>query len=171
MTHVPDVPVAGVDVLLRNVFERDIPLPRVLNRLLAAIDLPQAPRCDHLKVRRERLVGEFKPNLVVSLPGTPVSHSIGTFQEGHINLVFGLQRAGNGGAQEVLSLVDGAGSKHREEVVGYELLTDIPDVELAGTGRERPFLHLFEVLILADVRAHAHHLGPRIVLLQPRNDD
>ena len=91
--------------------------------------------------------------------------------EGDFDLALGEQRAGDGGAEEVLVLVDGAGADHAPEVFGDELFAHVGDVTFGGSGLFGLVLEAFELIsALADIAADGDHFAA-IVFLEPGDDD
>ena len=144
---------------------------RVVDGLLAGADVPHAPRGDHVEVGREGLVGQLEAHLVVALAGAAVGDGVRAFLQGDLHLVLGLQGPGDGGAQQVLALVDGARAQQGEQEVLRELVAQVEEVELGGARGHRLLLEARQVLVLPHVRADADDLGSLVVLLEPGDDD
>ncbi len=95
---------------------------------------------------------------------------VGTGLVGDLDQAAGDQRTGDGGAQQVLALVDGVGAEHRIDVVAHEFFAQVLDVDFLdaqglglGTGR-------LDFLALTDVSGEGHHLAV-VRFLQPLDDD
>ena len=82
---------------------------RVFDGVLARDDVPFAPRRDHRQMRRQRLVGQLETHLVVALAGAAVGQRVAAGGQRHFHLFLGQQRPRDGGAQQILVLVDAAG--------------------------------------------------------------
>ena len=166
MAHVPDVAVAAVVGLGR----RDGHVVRlgVGQRVLPRADVPLAPGGDDLQQGVQGLDRQLKAHLVVALAGAAVGHGVGPLLFGDLDHVLGGDRPGEGGAQQVLSLVDGAGLHRGEGVLGQKLLAQVHDVGLAGAAGQGLFLQPHQLLVtLAQVGREGDHLAA-IVLLAAR---
>ena len=169
MAQVPDVAIHGVRAVLldRN---RDAAGLGVLDLLLAGLELPLAPRGDDRHLRRERLDAQLEADLIVALAGAAVTDRVAVFLLRDLDEALGDQRAGEGGAQQVLVLIDGAGLQGRPDEVLDEFLAQILDVELLRAGLLRLLVQRLELVALAHVRSAAHD-GAAVVFLEPRDDD
>ena len=156
---VPDVAVARVDLLTRRV-DRDVVLRGVRDRVLAAADVPLAPRRDHREVRRKRHVGELEANLVVALAGAAVRERIGADATRDFDLAARDERPGHRRAEQVLAVVDGAGAERRQDEILDELLAQVLDVALVGARGERLGANAFELVALADIGRDADDRAP-----------
>ena len=167
---VPDVAVARVD-LGGGGGHRDVALGGVGEGVLAAADVPLAPRRDHGQLGREGGVGELEAHLVVALAGAAVGERVGTDGAGELGLTARDERPAHGGAEEVLAAVNGAGAERGPDELLHVLLAQVLDVALVGARGERLLAHAGElVAALADVGGHADDAGV-IVLLEPGHDD
>ena len=88
---------------------------------------------------------------------------------GALDEALGDERAGDGGAEEVVALVDGVGLEHREDVVFRELFRQVFDVGFDGARGVRFFMQPVQFLFLPDVRAVGDDFGV-VCLLQPLED-
>ena len=138
----------------------------------AARQIPFAPRGDDFDVGVERVGGQFKADLIVALAGCTVGHGIGAGFFGDFHEAFGDQRAGDGGAQEVETLVDRVGAEHREDEVADEFLAHVFDVDVLWRDAHHLglFAGRFQLFTLAEVGGEGHHLAA-IFGLQPFQDD
>ena len=169
MAQVPDVAIHGVRAVLldRN---RDAAGLGVLDLLLAGLEFPLAPRGDDRHLRRERLDAQLEADLIVALAGAAVTDRVTVFLLRDLDEALGDQRAGEGGAQQVLVLIDGAGLQGRPDEVLDEFLAQILDVELLRAGLLRLLVQRLELVALAHVRSAAHD-SAAVVFLEPRDDD
>ena len=142
------------------------------DRVLAAADVPLAPRRDDRKVRRERRVGQLEANLIVALAGAAVRERIGADAARDLDLPARDERPRHRGAEQVLAVVDRAGAKRREDEGLDELLAQVFDVAFVGAGGDRLGANAGELLAaLTDVGGDADDAAARVVLLEPGNDD
>ena len=74
--------------------------------LVREVEVPFAPRRDHLHVGLERIVGELEAHLVVALAGRAVRDRVGADLLGDLDLLLGDQRPRDRGAEQILPLVD-----------------------------------------------------------------
>ncbi len=74
------------------------------------------------------------------------------------------------GAEEVAAFVDRAGLDHREDVVGGEVLLEVADEALGGTGGEGLCFEAVEFVALADVGAVGDDFGV-VFFLEPEKED
>ena len=167
---VPDVAVPAVD-LGGGGGDGHVVRARVLDGVLARDDGPLAPRRDHRKLRRQGLVGELEAHLVVPLSRAAVRQRVAAGLERHLDLLLGEQRAGDGGAEQVLVLVDAAGADQLPEVLRDEFLAHILDVDFRSARFAGLLFEAGEFVgALSDIAAHGHHFAA-VVFLEPRNDD
>src|SRR5256885_14541246 len=97
MRTVPQVAVGGVRLLQRGL-HRDRFRFHVRDQVLPAVELPFAPRRDHLQLRRERRVGELEAHLIVALAGAAVRHGLSSGALGKRHLMRSHGGAGPGAA-------------------------------------------------------------------------
>ena len=105
---------------------------RVGDGVFARADFPLAPGSNNLEARIERHNGQLETHLVVAFAGGAMGNRIRTGLVGNFHQVFGNQRTGHGGSEQVFALIDRPGFEHGEEIVGGEFLTQVADDELAG---------------------------------------
>ncbi len=169
--QVPDVRVARVDLLLGrgngNSASRG-----VRDRVLAAADVPLAPRRDDRKLRREAGVCQLEADLIVALPGAAVSQRIGTDAAGDLDLPLGDQRSRHRRAEQVLAVVDGARPERGEDEVAHELVAQILDEAFGRRRRRVPSHKRLPAPRHPDrCRRPRKSRGRRSCSMQPRNDD
>ncbi len=99
-------------------------------QLFARHQIPLAPRGDDLDARLQRVGAQLEANLVVALAGGAMGDGVGAGFIGDLDQALGDQRAGNGGAQQVLAFVDGVGAEHREDEVADELFAQVVDEDV-----------------------------------------
>ncbi len=90
----------------------------------------------------------------------------------NVDLDLGDQRAGDGGAQQVLALIERIGAEHREHEVAHELLAQVLDEDVLGlhAQQQRLVARRSQLLALAEVGGEGHHLAA-VGLHQPFQDD
>ena len=139
---------------------------------LAALEVPFPPRRDHTDIRFQRIVGDFKPDLIVTLAGSAVANCAGPYTAGDIYLGLGDQRAGDRSSEQVLALIDGVGPKHREHIVTDKFLAQVLDEDVfrLHTQQQRLVARRRDFLALAQVSREGHHFAA-VGLLQPFQDD
>ncbi len=91
---------------------------------------------------------------------------VGAFLVGDVEHPLGDAGTGDGGAEEIASLVEGVGLEHGVDEIAGEFFPQVADEALAGPGVEGLFLEAVQFLSLADVRAVGDHVGG-VGLFQP----
>ncbi len=99
-----------------------------------------------------------------------MGNGIGAGFVGDLNEALGDQRARDGGAQQILALVDGIGAEHGEYEVAHELLAQVVNIDFLDAHGLGLGAGGFEFLTLADIGGERHHLTA-VVILQPAHDD
>ena len=152
--------------------DRDLVLLGEVDQLLAAGELPFAPRRDDPDVGLERIIAELEADLVVALAGGAVADRVGADRPGDLDLALGDQRPGDRGAEQILALVDRVRPEHREDVVADELLAQILDEDVLRPDAEQLRLapRRLDLLALAEVGGEGDDLGA-IFGLKPFEDD
>ena len=143
-----------------------------VEQLLAALELPLAPRRDDLDVGLQRIIAELEADLVVALAGGAVTDRVGADLPRDLDLPLGDQRPGDRRAEQVMALVVRVGAEHREDEVADELLAQVVDEDVLGLDAEHLGLApgRLDLLALAEIGGEGHHLGV-IFGLQPLEDD
>ncbi len=95
VADVPEIPVLAVD-LFPGRCDRDFAILRIIDFVFAGFDVPFPPGRDHLELRIERFVGEFKPHLIIALAGAAVRDGVGAFLLRYFHLSARDQRARKG---------------------------------------------------------------------------
>ena len=152
--------------------DRDLVLFGERDQILAALELPLAPRRDDPDSRLERVVAQLEAHLVVALAGGAVAHGIGARGARDVDLLLGDQRPRDRGAEQVDALIEGVGAEHREHIVAHELLAQILDEDVGRLDAEhqRLLARGLKLVALAEIGGERHHLGA-VGLLQPLEDD
>src|SRR5690554_5302849 len=135
--NVQQVGIHGVRALALLHFHRNVALFAVLQQLLAGVQIPLTPGSNHLHTRLQRIGAQLETHLVVTLTGRTAGNRIGAGFIGNVDQTLGNQRAGNGGTQQVLALVDGVGAEHREHVIAHKLFAQVLDVDFLNAQRFR----------------------------------
>src|ERR1019366_7230614 len=165
-----DVAVTRIDFRGRRRY-RHLVGGRIGERIFTALDVPHAPRRDDGKIWRERHVGELEAHLVVPLAGAAVRERVGADLARDFDLLLRDERARHRGAEQVLPVVDRAGTQRGPDEIANVFEAQVLDVALLGARRDRFFAHAFQLVVaLADVGGDADDLGV-VVLAQPGNDD
>ena len=159
--------------LLKRGLDRDFVLGAVSDHLGAtgeelAVGF-HLPRRNDLKVRREGHVGELEAALIVAFARGAVGDGIGFFLLGYVHLGLGDERAGDGGSEVILALVNRVGADHRVDVVRGEFLDQIEGVVLGGAGGLGLLIEALQLFFLADVGCEGDDL--RIISLFEPFDD
>ena len=162
----------GRAALLVLHIDRDAVLFGIRHQLLAAQQVPLAPRRDDLDVRVQRVGAQFKAHLVVAFAGGAMRDGLGRGCMGDFDQALGDQRARDGGAEQVLSFIHGVGAKHREHKIAHEFLAQILDKNVFRRDAElqRFFACRFQFFTLAEVGGEGDHFT-LVSVLQPFQDD
>jgi hypothetical protein len=131
------------------------------DELGAARQVPFAPGGDDLHIRLQRVVAELEAHLVVALAGGAMGHGIGADLLGDLDLALGDERPRDGGAQQVLALVQRVGAEHREDEVLHEGLAQVVDEDVLRLDAEQQRLVAgrAELLALAEIGGEGHDLA------------
>ncbi len=86
--------------------DRDLVLLGKGDELLARAQVPFAPGRDDGHVGLQRIIAELEAHLVVALAGGAVDDRVGADLFGDLDLLLGDQRPGDGGAEQIVALVD-----------------------------------------------------------------
>jgi len=124
-------------------------------------EVPLAPRGDDGDFRLEGVIAQFEPHLVVALAGGAVGDGIGAHLAGDLDLLLGDQRAGDGGAEQVLALIHRIGAEHGEHIVPHELFAHILDEDVfrLDAQQQRLLARRRQFLALAEIGGEGHHLA------------
>ena len=139
--------------------DRDLVLFGEFEQLGTAGQVPFAPGSDHLHVRLQRVIAELEADLVVALAGRAVRHRVGAHLLGDLDLALGDQRPGDGGAEQVLALVQRVGAEHREDEVAHEGLAQIVNEDLLDPEHLGLAPRGFELLALPEVGGEGDDLA------------
>ena len=132
--------------------------------------MPLAPGSDDLDIGIEGIGRELKTHLVIALARGAVGNRIGTRFGGDLDQTFGNQRAGNGGAQQVDTLINRIGAKHRENKIPDKFFTQVFNVNFLDAQHLGFLAGRFKLATLAKVSREGYYLG-LIFGLQPFQDD
>ena len=97
-------------------------------------------------------------------------HGIGADHFGDFDLPLGNERAGDGGAEQILALIHRIGAEHREDEILHEGLAQILDENLLDAEQLRLGAGRLQLLALAEVGGEGHHLA-MVGVLQPAQND
>ncbi len=126
--------------------------------------VPLPPGRDDLDTGFQGVGAQFEAHLVIALAGGAVGNGVGAGFIGDLDQALGDQRARDGGAQQVLALVDRIGAEHGEHEVPDEFLAQVIDIDFLhaqGPGLGAGRLHL---LALADIGGKGDHLALIVIL-------
>ena len=172
--EVPQVSVFGVNLLLADAVQRNLVGGSVVDSVFAAMEVPLGvlPRSNDLELRVQGGVGQFETDLVVTLTGSTVGHSVGAFLLGNLHLVLGDERTGERGSQEVGAFVLGASADGGPNVVFEEFLLEVENVALAGASLESLVFEGLGIreVVLTEVGGESDHFAI-VVFLEPGDDD
>ena len=125
------------------------------------------PRCNHFDVGSESIEREFKANLVISLSGSAVCDSVGSFGTRHVEHALNDARTSDRGSKKVAAFVNGVGLKHRVNIVAGEFLFEITDVALGRASAEGFFFESVKFFGLSDICAVGNNFGI-VFLFEPK---
>ncbi|MNL16185.1 hypothetical protein D3C87_1372140 [compost metagenome] len=135
-----------------------------------APEIPFAPGCDHLDRGIERIGGQFEPDLVIALAGGAMGNGVGAGFLGDFDETLGDQRAGDGGAEQILAFINRIGAEHGEDEVAHEFLAQVLDADVLDAEHLGLLARRLELFALAKVGGEGHHFAI-IGFLQPFQDD
>ena len=138
----------------------------ISNQVCAATELPLTPWRNHFNVGLQCVIGQLKPDLIVSLSGRAVSDGIGIFLARDFDLSFRNHRTSERRAHQIHAFIHGISFYRGPDIVPHKLLPQVFDVELRGTRRLCFFFEAIHLRTLADVGAVTDYLA-LILLLQP----
>ena len=168
VADVKEILIGAVGLGLRRRHGNPVPLG-VFDQLPPGPELPLAPGRDDPDRRVQGQIGHLEPHLIVALPRRPVRHRAGALALGDLDLPLGDERAGDGRAEQVAALIDGAGAQHGKDVVPDEGLAEILDVDLARAHPQGLGLDGLHILTLSEIGAERDDLAAER-LLQPLED-
>ena len=144
----------------------------IVKQLLSGEQVPLAPRRNDLDVGLQCVVAKLKPNLVIALASRTMRNSLCADLVGDLDLALGDQRTSDGGAQQVLALVNRVAAKHGKHKIAHELFTQVvnEDVLFFDAKLNRLGTRGLELLALADVGGKRDDLA-LVDILQPFEDD
>ena len=150
----------------------DLVLLGELQQGLPGLEVPLPPGGDDMDVGLQGVVAELEPDLVIALAGGTMADGVRAGLAGDVDLLLGDQGPGDGGAQQVLALIDRVGPEHGEDVVADEFLAHVLDEDVLGLdpGGQGLGPGRLDLLALAEVGGEGHHLAA-VFGLQPLQDD
>lgn len=105
----------------------------ILDQLRARLNIPLAPGSDDFDRWIERIGRQFEAHLIVSLTGGAMGDGIGANLSRYVDEMFGDQRPRNRGTNQILTLIERIGPKHRKDEITNEFLTNVDDAD-SGRG-------------------------------------
>ena len=142
----------------------------VFDQLRAALQVPFAPGRDHPDRRVEGIGGELEPHLIVALAGGAVGNRVSPALPGDFDQTLGDQGTGDGGAEQVLALVNRVGAEHRKHEIAHELLAQILDVDVSYAHHLGLATSRLQFLALPQIGGEGDHLAA-VGALEPFEDD
>ena len=100
-----------------------------------------------------------------------MANGLGPFLAGYLHQFFGDQRAGQGGAQQIILFIGGVALHGGEDEIRDEFLFQVGYVKLGRSGLDGLFAQAVQFVFLAHVGGDGDDLGVVIVFLQPGDDD
>ena len=140
------------------------------DQFCAGIQIPFAPGGDDLDVRLQRVIAEFKADLVIAFAGRAMGNRIGTHHLGNFNLALGNQRARDGGAQQIRAFILSIGAKHGEDIVAHKFFAQVFDEDLLDPHHLGFLAGRLQFFTLPQIGGEGHNLTA-IGVLQPAQDD
>ncbi|MFT3810456.1 MAG: hypothetical protein QM698_11105 [Micropepsaceae bacterium] len=133
--------------------------------------IPLAPGGDDLHVGLQRVIAEFEADLIVALAGRAMGDGVGAEAVGDVDLLFRDERAGDGGAEQILALIDRIGAEHREDEVAAEFVAHVLDENVLrlDAQQQRLLARRFKLAPLAEIGGEGDDLAA-IFGLQPFQD-
>ena len=110
-----------------------------------------------LQFRGQGHVGQLEAHLVVALAGGPVAYRVRPGLLGHVHLGLGNQRPGNGGAQQILPLIQGVGPEDGEDKIPGKLFPQVFDIHLGRAGGHGLDPHFVQFFPLPQISGKGHH--------------
>ena len=101
----------------------------VIYFFLTRFDAPFAPRGDYLHIRRKRLYGKLKADLVVAFAGAAVAYSVRAFRQSYFYDPFGYYRTRKRRTEHIF-FIKGASLYRRDDEIVYEFLRQIFYIKL-----------------------------------------
>ena len=170
MGQVPHVLVFGI-IGLAGDLQRHVVSFGVVDLFVAGFDVPFPPGRDDLHIRGKTADGHLKTHLVVALAGAAVANGLGPFLAGDLHQLFGDQRTGQSGAQQIILFVGGVALHGGEDKIRDEFLFQVGYVKLGRSGLDGFFAQTVQLVFLAYVGGDGDDLRIVIVFLQPGDDD
>ncbi len=151
---------------------RNLVLFREIDQRRAGRQIPFSPGSDHGDVRLQRIISQFKTNLIIALAGGAVADRVGPHLARDLDLLLGDQRAGDRGSEQIEPLILRVGPEHREHVIAHKFLAQILDEDVFGLYAQQFGLRArgTQFLALAQVRGESDDLRA-IGCLQPLQND
>ena len=141
---------------------------RASGKLFSKTFLP--PWRDDAQLRPERGRREFEANLIIPLPGCAVRDGVGSLGARNFDHSLGNEWTRDAGPEKILSFVNRARLKHRENKIPGEFVAQIFDDALHRARLLRFLLQSFELLFLADIGAESDYFG-LIIFFEPAKND
>ena len=168
---VADVQQVGVHGVGRWAFalgtvHRDPMLVGVAHELFTREQIPLSPRRNDLHIGHQGISTQLEAHLVIAFAGRAMADGVGLGFAGNFHQTLGDQRAGDGGAQQVFTLVQRIGAEHGEDKVAHKLFAQVFNEDVAGLDAHLDGFGAsgFNFLALADVGGEGDHFTVVLVL-------
>ena len=168
--EVPQVFIFGIIGFAGN-FERDIVRLGIIDLLVAALDIPNAPGRDDGHFGRERFNGQFEAHLIVPLARAAVADRIGALFFGDLYDALGDDGARKRRAEQVFVLIYRARLDGRVNVIFYKLFAKVFDIQFGCPRFESLLFQPFQLAFLPHVGRNGNDFAIVVIFFQPRNDD
>ena len=133
--------------------------------------VPNPPGGDDLHLGGKRFDGQLKTDLVVALAGAAVADSVRAFRQSDFHDSLGDNGTGKGGSQQILSLVNRARFYRGENIIFYEYLVEIFNIQFGGAGFLGFFLQAFQLRALPYVSGYGNYFAIVVIFFEPWNND
>ena len=161
--------IGGLAIELLLVDRNLVQLAKTHQRL-PRIEVPFPPGGDNLDLRVQGIGVELKPHLIITLARGAVGDGIGPRRSRDFHQSTGNEGPRNGGAKQVLALIERIRSEHGKDVVAHEIFTQIFDEDLLCAEIFCLLPRRLDLLALAVIRREGHDLAA-VFRLQPFQDD
>jgi hypothetical protein len=149
---------------------RNIVFLRIGHQVEPALVTPFAPGSDYVNVWLQRVVSEFKANLIVTFASGAVSNRVSTFLLCNLNLPLRNHGARERRSHQVHTFINSIGFDCCPHVIANKLFAEILDVEFRRASRVSLFLESAKFGALTNIGAIADDFAV-VVMLQPMKHD
>ena len=121
-------------------FQRNVVRFRVFDFFLTGFDVPLTPRSDDRHIGRKSLDRKLETNLIVSFAGAAMGNGVRLFLLRDFHNLLCDNRPRKGGSQQIFVLINCAGLHGGDDIVVYELLFHIQNIQFRSAGLDCLFL-------------------------------